>query len=50
MSEKYDVLIVGMGPSAIFTAYELIKLNANKRILLIDQGLLVVYNDLQTLK
>ena len=38
MSEKYDVLIVGMGPSAIFTAYELIKLNANKRILLIDQG------------
>ena len=38
MSEKYDVLVVGMGPSAIFTAYELINLNVNKRILLIDQG------------
>lgn len=38
MSEKYDVLVVGMGPSAIFTAYELIQLNANKKVLLIDQG------------
>ena len=38
MREKYDVLVVGMGPSAIFTAYELINLNVNKRILLIDQG------------
>lgn len=38
MNEKYDILVVGMGPSAIFTAYELIKLNANKKILLIEQG------------
>ena len=36
--KKYDIVIVGMGPSSIFTAYELIKLNSNKRILLIDQG------------
>lgn len=26
MSEKYDVIAVGMGPSSIFMAYELIKL------------------------
>lgn len=38
MQDKYDVIIVGMGPSAIFTAYELIQLNTNKKILLIDQG------------
>ena len=30
MNKKYDVLIVGMGPSSIFTAYELIQLNRNK--------------------
>ena len=38
MNEKYDIVVVGMGPSAIFTAYELIKLNANKKVLLIEQG------------
>ena len=38
MKEKYDVIAIGMGPSAIFMAYELIKLNKNKKILLIDQG------------
>ena len=38
MSDKYDVIIVGMGPSSIFCAYELIKLNKFKKILLIDQG------------
>lgn len=38
MEEKYDVIVIGMGPSSIFTAYELIKLNKNRRILLIDQG------------
>lgn len=36
--EKYDAIVVGMGPSSIFFAYEMIKLNKNKRILLIDQG------------
>ena len=38
MAEKYDVIIVGMGPSSIFCAYELIKLNKYKKVLLIDQG------------
>ena len=35
---KYDIIVVGMGPSSIFLAYEMIKLNKNKKILLIDQG------------
>lgn len=34
----YDLIVVGMGPSSIFLAYELIKLNKHKNILLIDQG------------
>ena len=39
MAEKdYDVIVVGMGPGAIFLAYEMIQLNKNKRILLIEQG------------
>ena len=38
MSDKYDVIIVGMGPSSIFCAYELIQLKKYKKILLIDQG------------
>ena len=38
MQKKYDVIIVGMGPSSIFCAYELIKLKKHKNILLIDQG------------
>ena len=36
--KKYDVIVVGMGPSSIFFAYEMVKLNKNKKILLIDQG------------
>lgn len=36
--KKYDIIVVGMGPSSIFFAYEMIKLNKNKKILLIDQG------------
>lgn len=35
---KYDVIIIGMGPSAIFCAYELIQLKKNNKILLIEQG------------
>ena len=38
MKEKYDVIAVGMGPGAIFMAYEFIKQNSNKKILLIEQG------------
>ena len=38
MKNKYDIVIVGMGPSSIFCAYELIKLNSNKKILLIEKG------------
>lgn len=36
--KKYDIIVVGMGPSSIFFAYEMTKLNKNKKILLIDQG------------
>ncbi len=38
MAEKYDVVIVGAGPSGVFCAYELIKLKTNKRVLMIEQG------------
>ena len=34
----YDVIIVGAGPAGLFTAYELITKNKNKKILLIDEG------------
>ena len=36
--EKYDVIVVGMGPGSIFFAYEMIKQNQNKKILLVEQG------------
>ncbi len=36
--KKYDIIVVGMGPSSIFFAYEMTKLNKNKKILLIEQG------------
>ena len=38
MKEVYDVIVVGMGPGAIFFAYEMVKLNKNKKILMIEQG------------
>ena len=38
MEDKFDIIIVGMGPSSIFCAYELLKLNSNKKILLIEKG------------
>jgi len=38
MVENYDVIVVGMGPSSVFMAYELIQLGKAKKILLIDQG------------
>ena len=38
--KNYDLIIVGAGPSGVFTAYELIQLgkNQSKKILLIEQG------------
>ena len=38
MKKKYDIIAIGMGPGAIFMAYEMVKLNKNKKILLIEQG------------
>ncbi|MGN1299312.1 MAG: NAD(P)/FAD-dependent oxidoreductase [Candidatus Scatovivens sp.] len=38
MNNKYDLIIVGAGPSGVFLAYELIKQNINKKILLVEQG------------
>ena len=35
---KYDLIVVGMGPSSVFLAYELIQLKNAKNVLLIDQG------------
>lgn len=34
----YDVAIIGAGPGGIFSAYELLKLNKNLKILMIDTG------------
>ncbi len=38
MKNIYDIIVVGMGPSSAFFAYEYTKLNPNKKILLIEQG------------
>lgn len=38
MDNKFDAIVIGMGPSGIFCAYELIKLGKAKNILLIEQG------------
>ncbi|MGL6174729.1 MAG: NAD(P)/FAD-dependent oxidoreductase [Cellulosilyticaceae bacterium] len=35
---NYDVVIVGAGPSGIFTALELIKQNANKKVIIVEMG------------
>ena len=38
MENKYDLIIIGAGPSGIFLAYELLKLGSQKKILMIEQG------------
>lgn len=40
IKERFDIIIVGAGPSGAFTAYELIQLGLNKKkkILIIEQG------------
>jgi len=38
IQDNYDVIIVGAGPSGIFTAYETKKINPDTRILLIEKG------------
>ena len=38
INTKYDIIVVGAGPSAAFLAYEAVQLNKNKKILLIEQG------------
>lgn len=37
-SSKYDVVIVGAGPSGIFTAYELNKIHPEKKVLIVEKG------------
>ncbi len=37
-NKKYDVILIGMGPSSIFCAYELIQLGKANNVLLIEQG------------
>lgn len=38
MNNKYDLIIIGAGPSSVFLAYELIQLKVNKNVLIIEQG------------
>ncbi len=38
MKEKYDVIIIGAGPSGIMCAYELAEKNKELNILLVDKG------------
>ncbi len=38
MKEQYDVIVIGMGPGAIFLAYEMLQLDKTKKVLLIEQG------------
>ena len=38
MNNKYDVIIIGAGPSGIFCAYTLIQENPGLKILMIEKG------------
>ena len=39
MQNKYDVIIVGAGPTGIYSTYELIKKKPGIKVLLIDKGM-----------
>ena len=36
--KRYDLIVVGAGPSGIFLCYELMKRKPDSKVLLIDQG------------
>ena len=38
MANKFDLIVIGMGPSSIFLAYELIQKHNAKSVLLIEEG------------
>ena len=38
MKKQYDAIVIGMGPSGVFLAYELIQMKKAKNVLLIEQG------------
>ena len=38
MNNRYDVIIVGAGPSGIFCAYKLISQNPKMKILMLEKG------------
>lgn len=41
MSSQYDVVIVGAGPSGIFTALEMIRQGSRKKVLMLEKGALI---------
>ena len=36
--DKYDLIVVGLGPSSVFLAYELVQLGKAEKVLLIEEG------------
>ena len=44
MSDQYDVIMIGAGPSAIFCAYELKRNKPDMKVLMIEKGRRIVQN------
>ena len=42
---KYDVIIIGAGPSGIFCAYELLKEKPDLKVLMIEKGAVSVQRE-----